>query len=191
MNWKAERVMGSPLLSAYYGGASMVEGYYRSQMYADIEEKLGADIFSVIDEYNDIKTFGSPAEQKTYYAQNKKKIKQYYSLKDEWSITINRNVADITAHLPEGENAGIRDDYDATSPLQNQLAGAVQPQAQQVDLQRVLDSRIQNLLVDYFQNGEALPESARKQLERLAREYNFYDADDLIQNYGRSLQGQR
>src|SRR3990167_10394626 len=129
MDWKAERVMGSPLLSAYYGGASMIEGYYRSKMYADIEVKMGEEIFEVMDEYNDIKDYGTPAEIKAFENSNKAKIKQYYAMRDEWQLTIDRKVAELSAQIPESEGAQVRQDYSVTSPKQTQLAGAVETQA--------------------------------------------------------------
>jgi hypothetical protein len=189
MNWKAERVMNSDLLSAYYGGASMVEGYYRSKMYSDIEKKLGSDIFDVLDEYNDLKTYGTSAEQKAFYNKNKSKIKQYYSMKDGWAVYIDQQVAELSAHIPEGEGPGIREDYNPYSPTQSALAGAVTPQEQPAleDFQSVIPERLQNLMNDYFQNGDRLPESAEKQLSRIANEMGYSSVQDLLQAYGTSL----
>lgn len=189
MDWKAERIMGSDLLSAYYGGASMVENYYRGQMYTAIEKELGAEIFDVMDEYNDLKTFGTPAETKAFYNQHKADIKKYYALKDEWNIKINQNVAAISAHLPEGQGATIREDVDVTSPTQAGLIEAIgtpeQPALQ--DFQAIIPERLQNLMNDYIYQGERLPESAEKQLARLANEMGFGTVDDLLQAYGAAL----
>jgi hypothetical protein len=44
-----------------------------------------------------------------------------------------------------------------------------------------------NLTVDYFERSEPLPESARKQLERLAREMGYGTSDDLLQAIVTSL----
>jgi hypothetical protein len=192
MNWKAERVMGSPLLSAYYGGASMVESYHRSKMYADIEKQLGTEIFDTIDEYNDLKTFGDPKEVKAFYRQHKREISKYYDLKDSWTIQINQQVAQLSAHLPEGENSGIREDIDTTSPgamgLANELQPAYQPSYE--DFAAQIPDRLMNLVQDYMYNGEPLQESARKQLERLAREMGYNSSDDLLQAIGTSLYAQ-
>lgn len=189
MNWRSERIMGSPLLSAYYGGASMVENYYRSKMYSDIETKLGKEIFNVMDEYNDLKTFGSTAEQKAFYRQHRSEISQYYNMKDAWNVEINKNVAEISAHIPDIQGAQIREDYDPNSPTQSALADAVQPQQQMTyeDFQAVIPERLDNLMQDYFTNGERLPESAEKQLSRIANELGFGSVDDLLQAYGSSL----
>jgi hypothetical protein len=192
MNWKAERVMGSPLLSAYYGGADMVESYHRSKMYADIEKQLGTEIFDTIDEYNDLKTFGDPKEVKAFYRQHKREISKYYDLKDAWTIQINQQVAQLSAHLPEGENSGIREDIDTTSPgamgLANELQPAYQPSYE--DFAAQIPDRLLNLVQDYMYNGEPLQESARKQLERLAREMGYNSSDDLLQAIGTSLYAQ-
>jgi hypothetical protein len=192
MNWKAERVMGSPLLSAYYGGADMVESYHRSKMYADIEKQLGTEIFDTIDEYNDLKTFGDPKEVKAFYRQHKREISKYYDLKDAWTIQINQQVAQLSAHLPEGENSGIREDIDTTSPGAMGLAGELQPAYQPTyeDFAAQIPDRLMNLVQDYMYNGEPLQESARKQLERLAREMGYNSSDDLLQAIGTSLYAQ-
>jgi hypothetical protein len=189
MDWKAQRVMGSPLLSAYYGGASMVEGYYRSKMYADIESKLGKDVFDMIAEYNDLKTYGTSVEQKAFYKQNRNAIATYYKMKDGWQVEINQQVAKLSAHMPEGEGATVREDYDVTSPTQSQFAEAVQggqaPTLQ--DFQSQIPDRLQNLLNDYLRDGDRLSETANKQLERIASQMGYEDVNDLIQAYGQSL----
>jgi hypothetical protein len=193
MNWKAERIMQSPLLSAYYGGASMIEGYYRSQMYADIEKNLGKDIFDVVGEYNDLKTFGDPAESKRFYNANKAKIKQYYKIKDAWAIEINQNVSRMTNYIPEGEGAGIREDFNPDSVGAQNLANSLQPQEQPTvqELQAAIPERLWNLTQDYFFNSDPLPETARKQLERLANEMGYGSIDDLLQDIGSSLYAQQ
>jgi hypothetical protein len=189
MNWKSERIMNSPILSAYYGGASMIENYYRSQQYADIEKQLGEEIFDVLDEYNDLKTFGEPAEVKTFYNQHRAEIKKYYEIKDAWAITINQQVSQLSAHLPEGEGVSLREDIDVTNYGAQNLAGQLQPEEQPTfeDFQAQIPERLLNLTMDYFYSSEPLPASANKQLERLAREMGYGSTEDLLQAIGSSL----
>jgi hypothetical protein len=189
MNWKSERVMGSPLLSAYYGGAGMIESYHRSKMYADIEKELGAEIFDIIDEYNDLKTFGEPAEVKAFNRQHKREISKYYDIKDAWTIRINQEVAKLSAQLPEGQGVSIREDIDTTSPGAMSLSDELQPEYKPTydDFAAQIPDRLMNLVQDYMYNGEPLQESARKQLERLAREMGYGSSDDLLQAIGTSM----
>jgi hypothetical protein len=189
MSWKSERVMGSPLLSAYYGGAGMIESYHRSKMYADIEKELGAEIFDIIDEYNDLKTFGEPAEVKAFNRQHKREISKYYDIKDAWTIRINQEVAKLSAQLPEGQGVSIREDIDTTSPGAMSLSDELQPEYKPTydDFAAQIPDRLMNLVQDYMYNGEPLQESARKQLERLAREMGYSTSDDLLQAIGTSL----
>jgi hypothetical protein len=189
MNWKSQRIMNSPILSAYYGGASMIENYYRSQQYADIEKKLGKEIFDTLDEYNTLKTYGEPKEYKAYYAQHKAEIKKYYSLKDQWNILINQQVAQLSAHIPEGQDAGIREDIDTTNLGAQNLVGQLQeqPQPSYQDFQNQIPERLMNLVQDYFQNGDRLPSTAETQLGRLANEMGYGSTDDLLQAIGTSL----
>lgn len=191
LDWKADRVINSPLLSAYYGGASQIESYYRGQQYKDIEDQLGEEIFDIIDNYNDLKTY-DPAEAKRFYSQNKAKIKKYYSLKDDWSVTINQQVAQLAAHLPEGQDAGIREDYDSTSVTAQNLVNSLQPQEQPTyqDFQAMVPDRLMRLVEDYYTQSERLPESAQKQLERVARDMGYSSADDLLQAIGISMYAQ-
>ena len=192
MNWKSQRVMESPLLSSYYGGASMIENYYRSQQYAAIEKELGKEIFDTISEYNDLKTWGDSGEAKAYYNQNKAKIRQYYKMKDDWSILINQQVAQLSAHIPEGEGVSLREDIDVTSVGAQQLAGAIQPEEQPTfeDFQAQVPDRLLNLVVDYFSQSEPIPESAQRQLDRIAKEMGYTYGDDLLQAIGASLYAQ-
>jgi hypothetical protein len=191
MDWKAQRVMNSPLLSAYYGGANVIESYYRNQQFADIEKKLGADIFDVMNEYNDLKTW-DPAEAKKLYNANKARIKQYYQMKDEWSVRINQNVAQMASSIPEGINAGIREDVDVTSPIAQNVIGELQPEQQMSyqEFQEVIPPRLLSLAEDYFISGERLPETAEKQLGRIAQEMGYYSVDDLLQAMGTAMYSQ-
>jgi hypothetical protein len=187
MNWRSERILNSPILSAYYGGASMVENYQRSKMYAEIETKLGKDIFDVMDQYNDAKTYGTPEEAKKIYNQNKARIKQYYSIKDDWTLVIDRAVAQLGATLPEGQGVSIRPDVQGVGA--QQLAGALQePEMPSYeDFQAFIPSHVLSLVEDYFTQGERLPESAEKQLDRLANEMGYDSGQDLIQAIGSSM----
>jgi hypothetical protein len=189
MNWRSQRIMNSPILSAYYGGASLIENYYRSQQYADIEKKLGKEIFDTLDQYNTLKTYGEPSEYKSFYAQHKAEIKKYYALKDQWNITINQQVAQLSAHMPEGQGASIREDIDTTNLGAQNLANSLQPQQQPTfeDFQNQVPERLMNLVTDYFQNGDRLPSAAETQLSRLAKEMGYGSTDDLLQAIGTSL----
>lgn len=186
MDWKAQRVMQSPLLSAYYGGVSQIEGYYRSQQYKAIENELGEEIFDIIDEYNALKTFGESGEAKSFYNQNKAAIRKYYSLKDDWAVIINQQTARLAAQLPEGQGAGIREDVDVTSPSAQNLVNSLQPEEQPTlqDFEAAIPQNTMSLIYDYYTQGERLPESAQKQLDRIAREMGYEYSDDLLQAVG-------
>jgi hypothetical protein len=193
MEWRQQRIINSPLLSSYYGGASMVENYYRSQMYNDIEQKVGKDIFDIVSDYQDLKTWGSPSEAKTFYRQHKAAISQYYDIKEAWQLTINQETARISAYLPEGEGAGIREDFDSTSVGAQNLADSLQPQEQMTmdDFNAVIPDRLMGLISDYIVNGERLPETAETQLSRIANEMGYQDVDDLLQNVGAAMYSQQ
>jgi hypothetical protein len=188
MNWRSQRIMGSPLLSSYYGGASMIENYHRSQMYADIEKQLGKEIFDVMDEYNDLKTY-DPTEAKTFYSQHRGEIKKYYDIKDSWSMTINQSVARLAAQIPEGEGVSIREDIDTTSVGATDLAEELQQPEQPTiqDFQAQVPERLFNLVLDYYNANEPLPASAQKQLDRVAKDMGYQYGDDLLQAIGVSL----
>lgn len=193
LDWKSQRVMNSPLLSAYYGGANVIESYYRSQMYNDIEKKLGQDIFDTMDEYNDLKTYGTDKESKTFYKQHLQEIKQYYALRDQWQATIDQRVSELSAKIPEGQGATIRPDANLSSIGAQDLASALQPQQQMSfqDFQAVIPQHVMNVVQDYLVQGDKLTASTQKQLERLARDLGYGSAQDLIQAIGTSMyQGQ-
>ena len=143
----------------------------------------------MIGEYNDIKTYGTPAEIKTYYNKNKATIKQYYSMRDGWQLTIDQQVSYMTAAIPEGEGAGIREDIPDNAIGANDLAQAAQPEQQMTlqDFQAAIPSHTLSIVQDYILQGEKIPESATKQLERLAQQLGYYDANELIQAIGISL----
>ena len=170
----------------------MIENYERSRMYADIERQLGEDIFNVLEEYNSLKTY-DPSGARSSYNQHKGEIRKYYDLKDDWTMRINQSVAQLSAHIPEGEDVGIREDIDVTSPSIQNLASQLQPQEQPTfqDFQNQVPERLLNLIVDYYYQNEPLPEDAQKQLDRVANDLGYEYSDDLLQAIGASLYAQQ
>jgi len=163
-------------------------------MYNDIETKLGKEVFDIIDEYNALKTYGeTAAEYKAFYKKNKKIISSYYDLKDEWQVVINRETAKLAANLEEGQGVNIREDIDVTSPSVQNLTGALQPEKQPSfeEFSAIIPKNLMNMVQDYFLNGDALTASGERQLERIAYDMNYEDADDLLQAIGQSMYSQQ
>jgi hypothetical protein len=155
-------------------------------MYAEIEQKLGKDIFDIISTYNDLKTYGTPQEWKAYYRQNKRAIGKYYDIKDSWYTTIDQQVAQLAGKMPEGQGVQIRPDITGigAQELQQNLQ---QDQPTFQDFQDMIPAHVLSLVEDYYTNGDPLPESATKQLDRLARDLGYGSAAELQQAIGISM----
>jgi hypothetical protein len=101
-------------------------------------------------------------------------------------------VAQLASHIPEGEDAGIREDVDVTSvSAQNLVEGLQEPEQPTFeDFQSQVPEKLMNLVLDYYNASEPLPESAQRQLDRVAKDLGYSYGDDLLQAIGVSLYAQ-
>ena len=189
LDWKALQVMSSPLLNSYYGGASVLEGYMKGQMYGEIEDTLGSDIFDIIGEYANIKTYGTDQERRDFYKQYKKDINSYYDLKDKWQPIINRRVAQFGANIPDIQNAQIRPDANTATVGGKALEQSLQPQPIRTiqEWQSIMTPEVFQATINYFTQDKPLSEAAMYRLDRLQKDLDYYDTNELLQQFGQSL----
>ncbi len=190
MDWKAERIFSSPLLSAYYGSIGTLEGYLKSQMYTEIEGTLGQDFFDVLDEYNRLKTYGTNDEVKAFYKIHKDKIKTYHQILDTWQVAIDKAIVNFTVHVPDVDSK-VRQDFDpltASAGAQDLAAGLQQPYVRSMtEWQTILTPELLRLVVEHFTAGEVLEYEIQQKLDRIAYDLGYENGDALVQAVGVSL----
>jgi hypothetical protein len=164
MKWKDQTIMFSPTLSAFYTSLDKIEAYYKGEMYAAIEEELGADIWDKWDQYNEAK-FVSDAEARTYWKSHPE-LERYMDIKEEWEDLIATNTINVGKLIKPGPGPSVRDvlgemgiGSEGVQDFANQPAPAISPEL----LQMALGNEAYSLLMD----GKPYPPVLERKLEQM------------------------
>lgn len=184
---KNQIVAQTPSLYEYYGSLDTISAYFRSKMRNELFEKVGADIYDKFAEYDRL-NMTDPTAAKAYKKAHPE-LAQYSTYSNAYQKQVNQSIVKFASFLPEKPNVMFREDYEATSETQKQLAeGMNQPAMTWEQWQSELSEPLQRLIIDYFTNGEELPYAANQNLDYLSSQYGFYDSDAMLQAIGLSLQ---
>lgn len=189
MDLRTKAIAATPALNAYYGGIRAVEKYYTMEMYSDLKEQLGSDIFDKFDEYGTLKLY-DPREAAKFYRANPQ-LKQYSELRGEWQNYINQQVARVGSTLRPGQPAQLRPAETTAPPTVGSQAvqNVLQPQPQKTwqEWATIMPEPLTRLVLDYFRTGDEISPAGERYLERLAGDYGFETTDELLQSMGSSL----
>jgi hypothetical protein len=190
LDWKAQRILGSPLLAAYYGSIGTIEGYIKSEMYSEISVELGSDFMDVIEDYNYLKTYGTEEEVKAFYKLHKADFKRYYAIMDQYQAKIDRAISTFSAHIPD-VNAKVRQDYNPFEVSQGaqQLEQGLAPQQvrSMEEWQAILSPEMTRIIVSHLENQDPLDYDIQTRFDRIAYDLGYEDGDSLVQAVGTSL----
>jgi len=191
LDWRAARVMDSPLLSAYYGSLGTIEQYYKSQMRAEVLATVSKDFFDVMEEYYDLQKYGKEGEADRFYNAHKAEFKKYYKLLDKWQAVIDGAISKFSAHIPD-VGAGIRRDFgdapvgEGARSLAEGLAP--EPEISIEEWQYRLTPELFRVVADHILNGTPFDYDIRNRLDDIAKyDLGYYDVDALVQAVGKSL----
>jgi hypothetical protein len=168
LDWKAQYVLASPLLSAYYGGEEIFYRYYHGQMMKDMNNQLGEGIFVEMQTYWDLTRYGNQ-EDVNAYKRLHPNISKYYDIRDEWQVKIDLSINKLLKTLPEGEGIVLRKEKQQSIAGQDLLA-AQQPPLTWNDWKGLLSSSAEDALLAYFKNGAPIPYFTEQQLEKIAED---------------------
>ena len=168
LDWKAQYVLASPLLSAYYGGEEIFYRYYRGQMLKDMTNQLGGDILVEMQTYWDLTRYGNQ-EDVNAYKRLHPNISKYYDIYDKWQVKIDLSINKLLKTLPEGEGIVLRKEKQQSIAGQDLLA-AQQPPLTWNDWKGMLSSSAEDALLAYFKNGAPIPYFTEKQLTSIAED---------------------
>ncbi|OIO25623.1 hypothetical protein AUJ15_02925 [Candidatus Micrarchaeota archaeon CG1_02_55_41] len=171
MDWKAQYVMSSPLLAAYYGGNEIFYRYYHGQMLKEATDQLGPNILAVMDAYWQLYNYGNEVDSKAYKRAHPE-IAKYFDIRDKWQPEIDRAIARILKNLPEGEGPVYRKESQFPSLAEQDLTPQ-QPLTWD-EWRGLMSSSTSEALVAYFRTGAKLPYYAERQLKNLAEERGVY-----------------
>ena len=192
LDWRAETILRSQTLSAYYTSIEKVEQYYNGLMYDAIEKELGKDIWEKWDVYWFL-VDADPKEARAYYKAHPE-LKRYGELKDAWVPIAEQKAIEIGRLLPEGEGATLREiegelgigaqavqgNFPTVGP------GAITPEM----WQSALGGSTFRLVMDFLLDGTPLPRAALTKLENAAQSMGIPGgAEGLMLAMRSSLQG--
>jgi hypothetical protein len=187
-DFKNQYVLTNPVLNKYYGGISVLEQYYTSQMYSILGKEFGDDIQAKWDEYDNLQLTNTKAAA-TYKRQHPE-MAAYTKRKNELEDNMTRLIVKLGSNFPDEPQVPIRRDINAPSNRQKELIAASQPEQtlQWSDWQMLLSQPMQALILDYWQSGDKLPSSATYQLDYIAKSMGMYDSDEVLRAIGIALQ---
>lgn len=168
----------TPILNQYYGGIQTLEQYYMNVVRGTLRKKYGADIYEAYYAYLDAL---DPKTKKSILSQYPQ-IKAFVKEKNAWQEVVNRKVSEMASRLPNQPNVPIGN---AQSPTQTvlgeQLSAPGHVPAQQ--LLSEMSPAMQELLRQYFAEGQDLPYPAIQQLNFIGERYGL-SSNEILQILG-------
>jgi hypothetical protein len=183
LDWKAGYIANNRLLAAYYDGIGNIENYYKGIMRKDITNKLGEDIWSIMQDYNYMNTWGDANQAKNFKRQHPE-IQKYYDLSDKWYATIDRKVADYSKNVPKGQGPILQQLSGELSIGQQDITKALNtPQLSWEDVASQMPQDLLEAVAGYYSGGE-FTYAQETRLDRIAKQFGI-DRYQLIQLAGR------
>jgi len=186
LDWKARYVIQSPLLSAYYNGQSKIRDYYEGQFKRAVEDKLGADIWDVIQEGYRVRDTISEEAYRSYLIAHPQ-IKSYYTLKDDYAGLIDRKVLEFAKYIPEALPSPLRPGEPQSIGAQDLQAGINTPSPTWQEVSAGLAQDLQAALGDYYTTGRPMSYTTRTRLERIAKYQWDLSLNELLDIAGKEL----
>ena len=189
MDWKTSIVATDPTLYEYYGSLNTLERYYVGNMYAALESAYGKNIMDVYGEYLRLKA-EDPDNAKAYKNEHPE-INAFLDERRSMYDNLNRSIVDMASRLPDRPRIPIRPDNEFAPQGQSQadLLGQLQPEPQATwqDFQQILSPQMQEMVIQYWTEGEDLSSAVEGRLDYLAGQYGFENGDAMLQAIGMTL----
>ena len=171
LDWRAETILRSQTLSAYYNSIEKVEQYYKGLMYDAIEKELGKDIWEKWDVYWFLQ--GADLKEARAYYKAHPELKRYGELKDAWVPIAEQKAIEVGRLLPEGQGATLRQikgelgigALEVQGNFPTGGPGAITPEMWQA----ALGGSTFRLVMDFLLDGTPLPVAAQRKLETAAQ----------------------
>lgn len=174
-----EAKLSDPVLAQYYATLDTVESYYSGKIRAQLFEQYGKDILLKQSEYYE-KAYEGKSAQKAFLNQHPE-LRAYWKKKKELEAGMNEKILEIAQSLPTAaESAELREDFAPANQTQKTLAELAQEAGDWEEISAPMTDGLQNRIAEFVMNGTPLSPPAKKELEYLAKKYDYYNADDLL-----------
>ena len=186
LDFKSREILGNPVLFSYYASLRTVEGYYQGQMWADIERKLGSDIWDKWDEY-----FAREGPERRAYWNSHPELAQYGDLRDSWDPIVAERMVTIGGKLRE-VRPELRELFGATS-TQEAIAGGPGfeqlPQLPWDEWVQILGPSLSRLVEDYALLDDAIPASVLSRLGQVGDGMGIDNPNIILELAAQSARG--
>jgi hypothetical protein len=178
MTFKAQFIMETPILNAYYGGLDHIERYEYSRAYAQLEAEFGKDIRKREQEYYDLLNNLETAEAKKVKAE----LKPYFERKTELIEEALLRIVESGKDIPEGKGYQIRPEFQAQTEYQQQELEATFAEETPTweQLRQIIPPNLEAEVRKYFDSGEELSYQERNALDAIAQRNGYYGWKDLL-----------
>ena len=170
LDWKAQAIMFSPTLSAYYTSLDKIDAYFTGEMYTAIERELGSGIWDTWDEYWALASV-STSEARAFYKQHPE-LDRYGEIKDAYEETIVESTLNVAGLIQVGPGPKLRDiqeelGFGGQAVQQfTQTPRDILPMLSLEDWSELLGERLLRLVLD----GEDIPSVGQRTLDDIAAE---------------------
>jgi hypothetical protein len=189
LDWKSNRILSDPMLSAYYGGIEDLRSWYKGQMYDQIEKELGKTIHAHWREYWMLKNAADEDLAKQYWKDHPD-LERYLEIRDAYAPLIAQHLIKVAGMLPQPKPGQVRPEAELETIMAQDIYGALQPglpRFEWEEWQNVLSEPLQDLIVQSTLSGQALPAQGQIEIEFLAAQLGL-SPDVLMQMIQASLQ---
>jgi hypothetical protein len=176
LQYKDESVMNDPLLTNYYGGLDTMERYYTVQMENQLRTRYGTEVPKLEEQYYEILT------SKEQYAFKKAHpiLEDYWRDKKAFQDMIDRRIVALGSNLKPAPQSDLRPDGTPANLPQSQL-GITPPQRTEQEWEQAVTPKVMTFIRDYWDNQKTLPQPVMKRLDYIAKDYGYYNGDELLQ----------
>lgn len=176
LSMKSEAVIGSPILSAYYGGIDTIEAYISGKTRQQLSDQFGVEIYAIQDGYFDA------ANPRAYLRQHPE-LKQFLDLKRKLDAVGDSAFFQMAKNLPNPTPAQIQAGYVPQSGVQETLLNALQPQTQVPawnEISQGMPEWLQSEVQRFANNATPLSKRGNSEMDYLAKQMGFYNAKDML-----------
>ena len=187
LQMRGAAIANDPLLATYYGGIDNIEAYVSGQVRQQLTDKYGAEIYQTQTDY-----FNS-SDQRAYLRAHPE-LRRFWDEKRVLDQQAQQAMLHFASLLDNPRPAEFREDFTPQSSVQGAMAEAIQSLASQgqapmwEDISAGMAPWLQGEVINYWTTGEPLSKRATKQLEFLAKQGGYYNAQDFLMSTGYALQ---
>jgi len=119
LDWQDAQKITNPALAPYYSSIDQIERYLKGNMYDQIEDELGDDIWDKWEVWGRLKD-RNPADAKRYYRDHRDEFDRYHEIKDEYEPHIASAMVRIASMIPAAKppnwrGAAPEDGFESTT----------------------------------------------------------------------------